>query len=148
MDPLSVAGSIIGILAAAGKVTELVEPYVTSTKDAPKIALSVHREVNRVRTVLSSLQNILENLSSPSNTQRRAAFVQIEPLVVTFTDGVLIFSELESIVAPLLPPDQNQGLPLMQRFQWAAKKNAISNVLDRLQRFLVSLSAMLNIFQW
>jgi len=143
-----VAGSIIGILAAAGKVTELVEPYVTSTKDAPKIALSVHREVNRVRTVLSSLQNILENLSSPSNTQRRAAFVQIEPLVVTFTDGVLIFSELESIVAPLLPPDQNQGLPLMQRFQWAAKKNAISNVLDRLQRFLVSLSAMLNIFQW
>lgn len=148
MDPLSVAGSIIGILAAAGKVVEIVEPYVTSTKDAPKIAVSVHSEVNRVRTVLSSLHDILSNLSNSSISPTRAAFVQIDPLIVTFTDGVLIFSELESIVAPLMPPSPNQGLPLMQRFQWAAKKNTIANILDRLQRFLVSLSAILNIFQW
>lgn len=147
MDPLSVAGSIIGILAAAGKVVEIVEPYVTSTKDAPKIAVSVHSEVNRVRTVLSSLHDILSNLSNSSISPTRAAFVQIDPLIVTFTDGVLIFSELESIVAPLMPPSPNQGLPLMQRFQWAAKKNTIANILDRLQRFLVSLSAILNIFQ-
>jgi hypothetical protein len=147
MDPLSVAGSIVGILAAAAKVIEIVEPYVTSTKDAPKIAVSVYSEVNRVRTVLSSLQDILENLSNPSISPTRAAFVQIEPLIVTFTDGVLIFSEMESVVTPLMPPDKSQGLPLMQRLQWAAKKNTISNILDRLQRFLISLSAMLNIFQ-
>ena len=148
MDPLSVAGSIVGILTAAAKVIEIVEPYVSSTKDAPKIAVSVHSEVNRVRAVLSSLQSILQNLSSPSTTPSRASFVQIDQLVVTFTDGVLIFSELESIVAPLMPPDQKQALPIRQRLQWAAKKNALSNVLDKLQRFLVSLSAILNIFQW
>jgi hypothetical protein len=143
MDPLSVAGSIVGILTAAAKVVEIVEPFISSTKDAPKIAVSVHREVNRVRMVLSSLQDILNGLSA---SPKRAAFIQVDQLVVTFTDGVLIFSELETILAPLMMPDQAQ-LPLVQRFQWASKKRVIYDVLQRLQGFLISLSAMLNIFQ-
>ncbi|KAF2198835.1 hypothetical protein GQ43DRAFT_140468 [Delitschia confertaspora ATCC 74209] len=53
MNPLSVAASIVSILVAAGEVVEIVEPFVSSTKDAPKIAVFVYSEVNRVRIVVS-----------------------------------------------------------------------------------------------
>lgn len=148
MDPLSVAGSIVGILAAAAKVVELVQPFVTNTKDAPKLAISIHSEVNRVRMVLNSLKSILQDLSSPSTaSQSRASVIQIDHIVVLFTDGVLIFSELESLLAPLSAPHDAQ-LQIRQRMLWASKKSAISAVMGRMQGFLVSLSAILNIFQW
>jgi hypothetical protein len=51
-DPLSVAASIIGILAATVKVAEIVQPYISNAKDAPKIALRVPTEVQRVQLVL------------------------------------------------------------------------------------------------
>ncbi|KAF2178273.1 hypothetical protein K469DRAFT_695583 [Zopfia rhizophila CBS 207.26] len=141
MDHLSVAGSIVGILTAVGRVAEIVEPFVSTTKDAPKIAVSVHNEVNRVRMVLSPLQGILETLSSSSTSTTRAAFVQVDELVVTFTDGVLMFSELESILSQLKMPDPTQ-IELRYCLQWAWKESAISEVLERLQKFLGSLSAI------
>lgn len=144
MDPLSVAGSIVGILTAAAKVVEIVEVFVSSTKDAPKIARSVYSEVDRVLILLNSLKAFLDDLSISS---KRAAYIQVEHLQIVFTDGVLIFSELDSIVGPLMTPDQTP-LQFAKKLQWATKKRAISDVLDRLRGFQISLSPMLNIFQW
>src|SRR4051812_28876466 len=119
MDPLSVTSSIVGILAAAGKVAEIVEPYISSTKDAHKIAISVYSEVNRIRAVLHSLQNFLTSLSNPSASPARAGLIQVDQLVVTFTDGVLIFSELETMLGPLKMGSEGSQLQIWQRLQWA-----------------------------
>lgn len=147
-DPLSVAASIVGILAAAAKIVEIVQPFISDVSNAPKIALTVHTEVSHIQLVLKSLRYFLQDLAA-STSSGRASFVQVDHIIILFTDGVILFSELESLLSPLKIP--NGGHPqarLRQRVLWASKKNAISEVMARMQTFLTSLSAVLNIFQW
>jgi hypothetical protein len=133
-DPLSVAASIIGILAAAAKVTETVQPWVSNVRSAPKLALQVFREVSSVRMVLASLETILKDLGTPS-VQATARHIQVDYVVVLLTDGVLLFSELDALLAPLKAPDTGQSnpqMPLHQRTLWASKKSDVSLTLDQM----------------
>jgi hypothetical protein len=148
MDPLSVAASIVGILAAAGKVTEIVGPLISATKDAPKLAKTIYSEVNRVQIVLEPLKELLQEVSNPSSpVAAYASFIRVDHLVVVFTDGVLLFCELETLIKPLKTSNDAQ-LQLRQRLLWASKRNAIAEVIKRMQNFLTSLSALLNVLQW
>lgn len=148
MDPLSVAASIVGILAAAAKVAEILEPYVSASKDAPKLARTVHSEVSRVRIILEPLKELLQEVSNPSSPAASyASYIRVDHLIVIFTDGVLLFSELETLIRPFRD-SVNAQLQLRQRLLWASKRNAISEVLKRMHSFLTSLSALLNVLQW
>ncbi|KAF2727654.1 hypothetical protein EJ04DRAFT_132590 [Polyplosphaeria fusca] len=162
MDPLSVSASILGILTAAGKVVELVQPYVAVALHTPQVAVSILSEVNRMRIVLFSLKRILDNVHTRLG---RAAFIQVDQLIVMFTDGVLIFAELEAMLEPLKMKGSAEGatgvanlerqisggegwrMDSGARMLWARKKLDIDRLLERLQVFLISLTAMLNIFQ-
>jgi hypothetical protein len=73
MDPLSVAASIVGILAAAGKISELLHTVVISAKEAPQIVTALMFEVDDVRSAFASLQSLLVDLSSAP--PRRTAMV-------------------------------------------------------------------------
>ncbi|ORY02261.1 hypothetical protein BCR34DRAFT_84268 [Clohesyomyces aquaticus] len=147
VDPISVAASIVSILAAAAKVIEIVQPFVSNSKDAPKIAMQVHSEANCVRIILEPLKTLLQDISTPSSSAAtHASFIRVDHLIVIFTDGVLLFAELESILGPLDIPNDAQP-QLRHRVYWASKKNAISDVLRRVQHFLVSLSALFNVLQ-
>lgn len=146
-DPLSVAASIIGILAAATKVGEFLGPYIATSKNAPKLATTIYSEVTRIQVVLTSMKNMISTLSTPASSFARAKLIQVDQFIVLFTDGVLLFDELETMLEPLSLPDKDE-LSFRQRLQWASKKNSIIDVFNRLQRFQVTLSALLNIFQW
>lgn len=114
MDPLSVTASIVGLLAAAGKVGETLTPVVSNFKDAPRAIDSVAAEVQDFRTILSSLQQFLLNLGSAS--PRRVALIQLDQVIVTLTDSVLTFSELEAVVLPLQAPPGSEFL-IKSRFK-------------------------------
>ena len=150
MEPLSVAASIIGILAAAGKVAEIVQPLVSSSAVASQLARQVYNEVSSIRTVLTSLKAVLQDLATPlGRANARACYVQIDSLVVLFTDGTLLFSELEALLQPFkLPATGTVQLLFRERALWVKRKNEIVNSISRMQRFLTALSALLNIFQW
>lgn len=145
MDPLSVAGAMVGILVAAGKVAGIVHHIVSSAKDAPKVATSIYSEVKTVRTILSSLQRLLPNLESAPPD--RPALIHLDQLIATFMDGVLIFSELEALLGPLELP---AGVKFQRKghLHLASRKKDILDLLGRLQRYNISISLMLNILQW
>ncbi|KAL2883097.1 hypothetical protein SGCOL_001284 [Colletotrichum sp. CLE4] len=141
-DPLSIASSIVGILAAAGKVIEILGPYMSAVKDTPKIAVSVHTEVISSRIILSSLHGLLENLGVASRS--RTSLVPIDDLITVFTNGVLIFSELERSVSPMNLAGIN-GIKL--RMQWVRKEGDFVAMLDRLKGFKNTTLLLLNILQ-
>ena len=98
MDPLSITASIVGILAAAGKLSELLSSIFSTTKDAPKVVNALMHEISDIQAALSSLQVLLDHLST--SPKRRTALIQIDSLIVTFTESVVTFSELENIISP------------------------------------------------
>jgi hypothetical protein len=141
-DPLSVAASIIGILAAAGKVAETLGPVVSAFKDTTSTATTIYAEVNSSRIILTSLQALLNDLDQAPDTRRQ--LIQVDQLVAVLTDGVLIFNQLEPLVLQL----GNDIERWRTRVQWTRKKDKLDSFVSRMQLFKGSINVMLNILHW
>lgn len=139
---LEVSAAIIGILAAAGKVAETLGPVVSAFVDAPKHANTILIEVRYSRTILLGLQTLFDELSAVP--QRRKQLIQIDQLVAALTDGVLLFSELESLVDKLGDPID----ALLSRAKWARKDHELESIVARLLGFKTSVALMLGILRW
>jgi hypothetical protein len=88
---LETAAAIIGILAAAGTAAEILAPVITAFGEAAKNAAAVLTETNHMRIILYALQEYLKDLST--SPRHRKELIQLDQLVVTLTDGVLLFDE-------------------------------------------------------
>jgi hypothetical protein len=138
MDPLSVTASIVGILAAAAKIAESLQGMVSTAKNAPRVLVALDCEIREFQTALSSLQTLLADLSSiPTH---RAALIQVEQLVVTLTEAVLTFSELDAL--------RGSKVPVAKRLRWTQAEGNCLKLVERIQRHKASISLMLHIFQW
>ncbi|KAJ0383468.1 hypothetical protein COL922a_010435 [Colletotrichum nupharicola] len=142
-DPLSIASSIVGILAAAGEITDILGPYISAVRETPRIVASVHSEVVGSRIILSALHGLLQILSAASRS--RTLLVPIDDLIAVFTNGVLIFSELESSITPICLDGADR---IMGRMQWTRASGKLSDLLSRLQAFKQKTLLLLNILQW
>jgi hypothetical protein len=140
MMALETAASIIGILAAAGKIAETLGPIVSAFPDVTKHTASVLSEVNNSRIILAALQRYLDDLSMSPRLRRE--LIQVEQLVATLTDGVLLFSELEELVFRLT------GATTVNRMRWAMNDDKFAGLITRMQCFKSSITVMLNILQW
>jgi hypothetical protein len=89
-----------------------------------------------------SLHALFDNLSEAP--QRRRKLIQVDQLIISLTDGVLLFSELEAFVTGLDCPSKSMSA----RIIWAWKDDQMALLVSRMQRFQISMSLMLNILQW
>lgn len=150
MDPLSVIASVAGIITAASEAIKVLGPYVTATKDAPKIASQVLSEVLAVKTIVAALEQFaaaLANGTGPSRVQY-ASLVQVDQLLAVLTDGVLVFSELDALLQTLAPTEVGGSRArLLSSMQWVRKKGALASLCTRLQAFKLSINCILSILQ-
>ncbi|KAH7346055.1 hypothetical protein BKA66DRAFT_505879 [Pyrenochaeta sp. MPI-SDFR-AT-0127] len=140
---LEVSAAIIGILAAVGKVAETLGPIVSAYVHAPQHAQTIVTEIKHTRTILSGLQSLFDNLDT--SPHRRKELIQIDALVATFTDGVLLFAELEALVDQLGHADPKDSVRI--RTQWAKHKNDLGALVSRLLSFKITINLILNILQ-
>ncbi|KAK0701296.1 ras family-domain-containing protein [Lasiosphaeris hirsuta] len=148
MDPLSVIASVAGIITAASEAIKILGPFVTATKDAPKIATQVLSEVLAVRTIVTALDQLATNLSGPLGATRvkYASLIQVDQLRAVLTDGVLLFSDLGALLQTLPPPESSSSRArLLSSMQWVRKKGALLSFCDRLQAFKLSANCILSI---
>jgi len=145
MDPLSLAGSIVGLLHTIAKLSITLDSIKSSIGDAPRWANSVLAEVDGVRGELEVLQALIDKLSSVKKS--RTALIRLDHIIAPLTECVLTFSELESIVAAL-PVFTSSSFSLSDRVKWARKGDKVSRIIEKLHRDKTSLILILNIMQW
>ncbi len=138
MDPLSIIASVAGVVTAAAGVVNVL----TRITDTPGSVATLLTEVNHVRIICASLQSFLDRTLRIDPA--RAALIQLENVVVVLTQTVIVFSQLETIVAPLAA----RGGPSWRRLSWAWQETAAMRLVDQLQRHKTSLSLILQIIQW
>ena len=143
MDPISAAASIVGLVGAAAKISETLFKFVTSVKEAPKLASNVLQEVSDTSACLSQLQNYL--MGTRATSRSRDNLLVIEQIIVALSNCVLIFSELEEIVESLKPSEPMQ---LGRLGQWVLKEAAIRDLFTRLQHSKASLNLMMTTLTW
>lgn len=139
---LEVAAAIIGILAAAGKVAEILGPVVSSLRNQTKHAAGVLSEVKSSRNILEALQRYLNDLRTSPTTRKE--LISVDQLVTALTDGWLLFTELEGLLMRL--DSLSSALP--KRMQWAWNDKEFASFIARIRYFKISISIMLNILQW
>jgi hypothetical protein len=139
---LEVSAAIIGILAAAGKAVEVLTPVISAYKDSTHNAAIILGEIESATTILAALQGLFDDLSQSPTTRR--GLIQVDQLIAALTAGVLIFSEMEAIIARLDHPAK----AITSKLQWAWKDKKFALLVARMQRFISSLTLMLNILQW
>lgn len=144
-DPLSVAASVAGLLTAAAAICKVLAPYAAAVRDTPQIALQVRSEIEEASIALASLQALASNLAAlPA---QRTLLIQVDHLVAILTNGVLVFSDLETCVGDLPPVDPSTTPALLRRLQWTKKESDLKPILGRLQGFKASVSMILGILQ-
>ncbi len=95
-DPLSIAASVVGLLATAGKICSVLGDFVFSAADAPQSARAALTAVDEVRLALAAVKQLIDTVASlPSE---RKALVQLDHIAITFSNCILTLSELESLV--------------------------------------------------
>jgi hypothetical protein len=143
MDPLSVMASVVGLLTAAGTVTSILSTVKSSISDTPRLIDRILSEVKEVEISLSAVHRFL--LGIRTAPIHRIAMIQLDHLIATLTESVLTFSELEALVKPLATGPKTS---ILERIKWAWKEDAVSGIMQRLERHKSSFSLMLNIAQW
>lgn len=142
-DPLSVAASITGLIALAGQLYIALDGFISSVRDAPLLAGTIQAEVKSFWNSLNALQTIL---SSPAfRKSRRPTLISADYVVVSFTDAVLVFSQLESHVLPLT---KFAEFGVVARMEWTRKKGKLNELVGRLQWQKHTLVLQLNILGW
>jgi hypothetical protein len=141
-EAIGVAASIVGLLAAAGKVAEILHQVVPILSALQPNAIRLSSELESTKIILAASQTLFQQLDTIS--ERRTGLIQLDQLVTTLTSGVFLFSELETLVIALGPPLDG----LKSRLKWGRKEKELGALYGRLCSFRESMSLMLNILQW
>ena len=141
-DPLSVAASVVGLLAAGAKLASLLSE-TASLADAPSSAQAVLTEMREISAALQYLQQFLNGLMNvPAGRQQ---YILVEHLEGTLTGCVTTYDELEVFIDELKIVPSDMGV--LDRFKWARKEKDVANIVQRLQTHKSSLNLMLTILQ-
>ncbi|KAI4090698.1 MAG: hypothetical protein LQ344_004602 [Seirophora lacunosa] len=135
MDPISVSASILGLLGAATKVSEVLTKFIRRLKDAPRSARRLVTEVDDLKLCFHQLQDYV--VSENSSARSRKTMIMLDQLCIILTHCVMVFSELEHALDGLMPRNR---ISIGSRFKWVSKESTMSNLLQRLQSSKLSLN--------
>jgi len=145
-DPLSIAASVVGLVAAASKICSALSGFVSSAVDAPQSAQHVLTVVSDTRLALEMVQELIDAIAVLPG--HRKMLVRLDHLAVTFSNCVLTISELESLVSLSLSVDGGGGGGKLRRFKWIRNEQKVLRLLPRLESQKASLSLMISVLRW
>ncbi|KAK5626586.1 hypothetical protein RRF57_002301 [Xylaria bambusicola] len=135
MDPLSVAASIVGLLAAGGKVTSLLFTVITKCQDSPALARGILFEVADISAALGQLRDYLSNRIKTNS--ERGNLILLDQLLTTLTGCVTTYSDIQFILTGL---NINEDMRAFDRIRWMREEGRLNTLVQRLQSHKSSLT--------
>jgi len=145
MDPLSISASVAGLLALSGSIYSILARFTSSINDAPRSAHSAMVAVEGMRIALSSVEELIRTINAVP--QRRKVLIQLDHLIITLTQSMITFSELEAQVSPFIA-DSAAEPSTWDRLKFAWQEERILISIQRLESHKSSIMLMLSILQW
>ena len=142
-DPLSVIGSVVGIVAVTSKLTTSLIDFVRREKDAPASMHGIVTELSALRACLAQLQPFIQGSRHASST--RTSHVSVEQIIVVNTSCVLTLSELDKTLDSF---KFERAFSLLDKLRWAKNEARIHQLLSRIRASQSSLNMILSIFTW
>jgi hypothetical protein len=140
MDPLSVAGSLAGLITVAGKLCSILRSIICDVSDAPREVSWVLSEITATKTAIDTLQGLLRDIETLPSSRR--GLIKLDALAIILSETVLTFEQLDSIIAPLGEPSSSSA---WDRVKYAWSQSSISREMQRLQSHKSSILLILGV---
>lgn len=139
MDPLSLTASVIAVLQAANTIITVCYDFRAAVTKAPWSLTRILDEVRDLRTVLETLERLVERVDDPASPdfKRRPAFQLLcEPQTGPLASCL---RELLSLEEKIRPPSSagklgSKGRAFMQAISWQLKDRDATVCLERIER--------------
>ena len=142
-EPLSLIGSVVGIVAVTSQLTTSLIDFVRREQDAPASMHGIVTELSALRACLAQLRPFVQgSRHAPSN---RASRVSLEQIFVVNTSCVLTLSELDKTLDSF---KFDRAFTLRDKLRWAKNEPRIHQLLSRIRASQSSLNMILSIFTW
>lgn len=141
MDPLSVIGSVVGILAVTSKLTGSLVDFIRREVEAPASMHGIVAELSALRRCLSQLQPFMQGSKQAART--RTSQISVEQLVIINTSCVLTLSELDKMMDSF---KFQRPFSLLDKMRWAKNESKIRELLSQVRTSQSSLNMILAIF--
>ncbi|KAI1293203.1 Rho GTPase activation protein [Xylaria venustula] len=128
MDPLSVSASIVGLITAGAKISQILAQVVRKARDAPSEFQHVQVEVDSIQVVLGQLQLYL--LGTLTASRSRTSLILVDQVIASLATCVATFSELDSFADAL---KSESDMDVLDIVRWMAKEDEIKQILTRLE---------------
>ncbi|KAI0427155.1 Rho GTPase activation protein [Xylaria sp. FL1042] len=139
-DPLSVSASILGLITAGAKISQVLAQVVRKARRARGEFRNVQAEVASIQAILSQLQNFL--LGTQRASRSRTSLIMVDQVIATLATCVTTFSELDSFAKAL---KSESDLGLLDRVRWIVIEGEFKEILARLVSHKTSLNLILTI---
>jgi hypothetical protein len=143
MEPLSIAGSIVGLLYAGAQLVPKFFSLASTIRDAAEHAEAAALELSDLEIVLTELQKYIDGTAYAS-TQRRH-LITLEHVKATLTQCVKTYSQLHSVLKGLRV---EQGFKPLDQAIWLLRKDDVTQLVARLQNHKSTFGLILGILQW
>lgn len=149
---MDAAASVVGLLAAGGKLYTTLERLISTFTDAPLVAHTTCNEVRDFRYALSKLQPYIEG-SAPIKLLG-ASMIDVHHLSLTLGASVFTFSRLEKKLGRLIAWDQLEkpderlvarSMDTLSRLRWLRGEGDISLLVQNIQQHKSSLNLLLTV---
>ncbi|CAH0057966.1 unnamed protein product [Clonostachys solani] len=132
MNSLNLSMSIKGLRTAAEHLCSLIQSFSASWNSTNRLR-DCRQEITLVGIGLRSFERYLQRLDRVD--PQRKKLIQVDDLVITFSDAIMVFSEFEELLRQL-ETKKNAGV----RITWVHYSKLFQQHLERIQRLKESLN--------
>ncbi|KAK6359876.1 hypothetical protein TWF696_001005 [Orbilia brochopaga] len=140
-DPLSVAGSVAGLITIAAATSKLVYQFVSSVVDAPKEVQAITSSLYGMNIALCQIQTLLLDLSYSAQRSTR----DLSDLERSIASGVAAFSVVDEELNGVLKATSKQLTVnrVWHQFKYVFEKESVRDALARLEEEKATLQLIL-----
>ncbi|KAJ6260138.1 hypothetical protein Dda_4360 [Drechslerella dactyloides] len=131
MEGIGLAASIVGLLAAGGKMIPWLFNLKNGLTDAPDSIRTVWTELTETSLILKEIQ--LYILQVHPTTSNRRSLILIDHISVTLTGCIVTYSDLERQIDFTRASENIDHMSIFERGKWLLKEKEILDIIRRLQ---------------
>jgi len=155
-DPLSIAGSVAGLMTISAQIVGMAKDLFDKVKDAPETMRRVREEVESMQPIFCQVQLLLNGTGSRPH-HGNLTMISVHNLMTTLTGCVIVYTRLEKMVNKVCGFNEpttasvawGRAGVIADRVKWGLWRHEESlYIIEDQQRQKLSLNLMLSIITW
>ena len=142
---MSIAASVTALIAAARGIYRTLAAFTASVTEAPAVVYDTLVGILQVRSALVEIERLVSDIENLPPARR--AMIRLGHIAVTFSETVLVLTQLEAVVMGVDGRGLRPGDPVIKKLWWVLsdRERKLAKILPRLEAQKSCLMLMISV---